>query len=99
MIYLRLVPAAPACTSLDVEPNDPLVDEVSQAAQQRVAHHLNRLLDETGWTATKVARLSGITNQTIASIRNAATNPTVKTLALLAHAFKVDVGEFLKPAE
>lgn len=94
---LSLAVEAAACTSRDVEPDDPLVDVLSEVAQKRVAYHVGRLIDERGWPVSKVARRGGITNQTVISVRNAATNPTVKTLALLAHAFEVDVGELLKP--
>ncbi len=81
-----------------MEPDDPKADALVDAVVGRIAHNLDRIAAEKGWSLRKVSRVTGVNSQSIHNIRNGKANPTVRTIVLLAEGLGVDVLDLLREA-
>ncbi len=79
-----------------MEPDDPKVDALVDAVVGRIAHNLDRVAAQKGWSLRKVSRVTGVNSQSIHNIRNAKANPTMRTIVLLAEGLGVDVVDLLR---
>jgi len=63
---------------------------------QRLGKNLKRIRDGKGISQGDIVKASGIDKAMISNIENGKTNPTLATIAKLAKAIGVSVGELMK---
>ena len=63
---------------------------------QRLGKNLKRIRTEKGISQGDIVKASGIDKAIISNIENGKTNPTLATIAKLAKAIGVSVGELMK---
>ncbi len=63
---------------------------------QRLGKNLKRIRTEKGISQGDIVKASGIDKAMISNIENGKTNPTLATIAKLAKAIGVSVGELMK---
>ena len=63
---------------------------------QRLGKNLKRIRDGKGISQGDIVKTSGIDKAMISNIENGKTNPTLATIAKLAKAIGVSVGELMK---
>jgi transcriptional regulator with XRE-family HTH domain len=64
-----------------------------------VAQRIRNIRTEKGLTLEEVARLTGFTKSLISKIENNKVSPPVSTLATIARALNVSLGDFFSPAD
>ena len=69
----------------------PLPDRELDTDFVNVAVNLGRIRRRTGWTQTELAKRVGTSQPRIAEIEGAQSNPTLRTLARIAHALGVTI--------
>jgi transcriptional regulator with XRE-family HTH domain len=71
-------------------------DRTAPVVQDTLAANLRRLRIARHLSLSELARATSISKATLSSIENARANPTIDTLAALAHALRVTLGELLE---
>jgi len=62
----------------------------------KLGNNLKRIRTEKGITQGDIVRSLGVSRSFVSNIENGKTNPTLATIAKLAEAVEVSVGELLK---
>ena len=75
-----------------------IADETSGTVQQLLAANLRRLRIARHLSLSELARATGISKATLSGVENRRSNPTVDTLAALASALDVSLGELIEQA-
>jgi transcriptional regulator with XRE-family HTH domain len=75
-----------------------IADETSDTVQQVLAANLRRLRIARHLSLSALARATGISKATLSGVENRRSNPTVDTLAALAGALGVSLGELIERA-
>ena len=73
-----------------------LADQQSRPIQQILAANLRRLRIARHLSLSELARAMGISKATLSGVENGRSNPTIDTLAGLAGALRVSIGELLE---
>ena len=73
-----------------------LADQPSRPIQQILAANLRRLRIARHLSLSELARAMGISKATLSGVENGRSNPTIDTLAALAGALRVSIGELLE---
>lgn len=67
-----------------------------KSESEKLGQNLKRIRIEKGISQNKIARILGIDRAFISNIENGKTNPTLATIAKIAKAIRVSVGELMK---
>ena len=67
-----------------------------KSESEKLGQNLKRIRTEKGISQNKIARTLGIDRAFISNIENGKTNPTLATIAKIAKAIGVSVGELMK---
>ena len=67
-----------------------------KSESEKLGQNLKRIRTEKGISQNKIARTLGIDRAFISHIENGKTNPTLTTIAKLAKAIGISVGELMK---
>lgn len=67
-----------------------------KSESEKLGQNLKRIRTEKGISQNKIAHTLGIDRAFISNIENGKTNPTLATIAKLAKAIGVSVGELMK---
>lgn len=67
-----------------------------KSESEKLGQNLKRIRIEKGISQNKIARTLGIDRAFISNIENGKTNPTLSTIAKIAKAIGVSVGELMK---
>lgn len=68
-----------------------------ETALKRISYHVNRLLDNSGMSRYRLAKITEESEQTIKSVADGAHVPRASLLARIAEAFGIKVDELLQP--
>ncbi len=69
---------------------------MSEVTLQRLAKRVRELRSERGMTLQDVARLTGLSKGLLSKVENGVVSPPIATLAKLAEALEVPIGEFFE---
>jgi len=67
--------------------------------EQMIARQIRRIRNEKGLTLEEVAKRTGFTKGLLSKIENNKVSPPVSTLATIARALNVSMGDFFSPAD
>lgn len=78
-----------------MEGMDTVIDDATTI--ERIAFHVNRLLDQAGMSRYRLAKITGESEQTIKSVADGAHNPRVSLVGRIAFALGVKIDDLLRP--